>query len=502
MRIRGKMDTKIFVMTHKKVDEIDDGLHYLMQVGKAGKENYGYLGDDTGDNISLKNQTYCELTGIYWLWKNYKCDIIGICHYRRFFVKDENLIDKSYIEKLIDKYPIIIPNSSCVKETTVYKDYEKKHYSRDLDTCREIICEIYPQYTEAFDFCMQGILMNPGNMWITKKYIFDQYCEWLFSILFEVEKRIDIAAYDEYQKRVMGFLSERLFRVWLYMQSEKITEERVKLVEIKDLKKKDKKNVLMKKLIELKIRDYVSFFKREDEENGLIEPVQCEDSFDGKIPVWVVVWQELKNAPELVGRCIKSLQQHLPKEKTVIRMITLENCMKYVSFSPEIIEKYNRGLISDTHLSEVTKMELLYRYGGMCMETDYWVTQDISSSDVKSNPSKHRFFQFMTEAVWYYWATNDELIDDHLINYLMEIAEEIPTLIMNLQTEEILLGVEKFSCKEMNSKCSREQYNQIKHQAKFYKLNIEDKYRNTNLVGEKTIYGWWKDELENDVYAK
>lgn len=63
------MDTKIFVMTHKKVDEVEDGLHYLMQVGKAGKEDYGYFGDDTGDNISLKNQTYCELTGIYWLWK-------------------------------------------------------------------------------------------------------------------------------------------------------------------------------------------------------------------------------------------------------------------------------------------------------------------------------------------------------------------------------------------------------------------------------------------------
>lgn len=182
------MDTKIFVMTHKKVDEVEDGLHYLMQVGKAGKEDYGYFGDDTGDNISLKNQTYCELTGIYWLWKNYTCDIIGICHYRRFFFKDEKLIDKSYIESLIDKYPIIIPNSSCVKEVSVYKDYQKKHYNRDLDMCREVICEICPQYTEAFDFCMQGILMNPGNMWITKKSIFDQYCEWLFSILFEVEK--------------------------------------------------------------------------------------------------------------------------------------------------------------------------------------------------------------------------------------------------------------------------------------------------------------------------
>lgn len=497
------MDTKIFVMTHKKVDEVEDGLHYLMQVGKAGKEDYGYFGDDTGDNISLKNQTYCELTGIYWLWKNYTCDIIGICHYRRFFFKDEKLIDKSYIEGLIDKYPIIIPNSSCVKEVSVYKDYQKKHYNRDLDMCREVICEICQQYTEAFDFCMQGILMNPGNMWITKKSIFDQYCEWLFSILFEVEKRIDIASYDEYQKRVMGFLSERLFRVWIYMQPEKITEEKVKLTEIDDLKRKDRKNLLMKQLIELKLQDFIPFFKREDEKNGLIEPLHCEDNFEGKIPVWVVVWRGLENAPEMVRRCIKSLKQHLSREKAVIRMITLENCMKYVSFSPEIIEKYNKGLITDTHLSEVVKMELLYRYGGICLEDTYWVTQDISATDLKINSSRHRFFQFMTEAVWYYWATNDELIGNHLMNDLMDIAiEKMPEIDMELQKSELISNIVLFSDEKMNSKCSRRQFDRIKQEAKFYKLNSKVEYRDTNLVGEKTVYGWWKEELDNDVYAK
>ena len=497
------MDTKIFVMTHKKVDEIEDGLHYLMQVGKAGKEDYGYFGDDTGDNISLKNQSYCELTGIYWLWKNYKCDIIGVCHYRRFFVKDEKIIDKSYIENLIDKYSIIIPDSSCVKETSVYADYEKKHYSRDLDMCREVICELYPQYTQAFDFCMQGILMNPGNMWITKKYIFDRYCEWLFSILFEVEKRIDITSYDEYQKRVMGFLSERLFRVWLCMQPEKITEEKVRLAEIDDLKKNDKKKMLMKHLIELKMREFISFFKREDEKKGLIEPLPCEDDFDGKIPVWVVIWDGLEGASELVQRCIKSIQQHLPGEESVIRMITLENCTKYVSFSPEIIEKYNKGLITDAHLSEVVKMELLYRYGGMCLETAYWVTQDISSEDLEISPFQHRLFQFMTEAIWYYWATNDKLIDNHLMNYLMGIAtEEMPELVTKLHTCSMMSDTMLLSYEKMNSKCSEKQFERIKHRAKFYKLDSKATYRDTNLVGEKTVYGWWKEELENDVYEK
>ena len=91
------MKTEIWVVTHKKYKEIDDDLHKTIQVGKSLGTDLGYVGDDTGDNISYKNPFYCELTGMYWLWKNYKCDIIGICHYRRFFLENTELITKDYI---------------------------------------------------------------------------------------------------------------------------------------------------------------------------------------------------------------------------------------------------------------------------------------------------------------------------------------------------------------------------------------------------------------------
>ncbi|MDE6906497.1 MAG: DUF4422 domain-containing protein [Lachnospiraceae bacterium] len=233
------MDTRMYVMTHKSIQKLPDDTYIPFHVGKKGKMDLGYPGDDTGEEISEKNPYYCELTGMYWIWKNVTCDIVGICHYRRFFVKEDELLSKSYIEMLMKNYSVIVPDSACVpKGSRVYEHYASRHYGKDLDLCREVIQENYPEYLDAFDFSMDSILVSMGNMWITRKDVYDRYCQWLFDILFEVEKRLDMIGYDSYQQRVFGFLSERLFRVWLLMQQENIREEKVELTEIDVLWKK------------------------------------------------------------------------------------------------------------------------------------------------------------------------------------------------------------------------------------------------------------------------
>lgn len=83
------MNIKILVATHKLYWMPTDSVYIPIQVGKVGKANLGYLTDDTGDNISAKNVHYCELTGVYWAWKNLKCDYIGLCHYRLYFGYDK-----------------------------------------------------------------------------------------------------------------------------------------------------------------------------------------------------------------------------------------------------------------------------------------------------------------------------------------------------------------------------------------------------------------------------
>lgn len=217
------MDIKIIVATHKKYWMPEDDVYLPLHVGKSGKNDLGYQGDDTGNNISYKNANYCELTGLYWAWKNLECDYIGLCHYRRYFGKrsawtndkKKRVFSQIDYKKLLKVYDIIVPIKRNYYIETVQSQYEHAHYKKDLKLIEDIIAEDYPDYLNAFYKIMQGKTLHLYNMFVMKKTDFNSYCAWLFSILFKFEVKCDIRKYDNYQARVFGFLGERLFNVWL-----------------------------------------------------------------------------------------------------------------------------------------------------------------------------------------------------------------------------------------------------------------------------------------------
>ena len=217
------MNIKIIVATHKKYWMPTDRIYVPIHVGAAINQNdFGYIKDNTGDNISHKNANYCELTALYWAWKNLSADYVGMVHYRRYFSKrnvfsskKNRIIDKKTIESLLADSPVIVPKPRNYWIETNYSQYSHAHHAIDLDTTRIIIQEKYPKYIKAYDDVMEATKGHRFNMFIMRKDYFNNYCEWLFDILFELENRLDISSYSKNDARVFGFVSERLLDVWL-----------------------------------------------------------------------------------------------------------------------------------------------------------------------------------------------------------------------------------------------------------------------------------------------
>lgn len=219
------MDTRIYTATHKPFQPPVGAPYIPLHVGKKGKASLGFTGDDTGTNISEKNSSYCELTGVYWMWKNVQCNIIGLCHYRRYFIRDNHILTQMEIEQTLSDYDLIIGMSSKTQAETVGTHYARMHHEKDWNICRNVLADMYPDYLDAFDLIANANLMNLGNMMICRKDLFDTYCSWLFPLLEEVERQTDISHYDTFQARLYGYLAERLMRVWILMQNIKVREE-------------------------------------------------------------------------------------------------------------------------------------------------------------------------------------------------------------------------------------------------------------------------------------
>jgi hypothetical protein len=215
------MEIKVLIATHKKVELPQDSIYLPIHVGKENKEDFGYIGDNSGENISYKNDYYSELSAIYWAWKNLNSDFVGLVHYRRFFAKSRTLFWKKEplssedIIALCEKHDLILPNKRRYYIENLYSHYANTHDISHLDKTREIIEASSPEYLFSFDKVLKRKSAHMFNMFIMRKALFDDYCEWLFSILFQLEKQIDLTKLSKFDARLIGRVSELLLDVWV-----------------------------------------------------------------------------------------------------------------------------------------------------------------------------------------------------------------------------------------------------------------------------------------------
>jgi hypothetical protein len=247
-------NVKIMVVTHKMSEMPDDSsLYYPTIVGKQkdSLEFKAFFRDDTGDNISEKNENYCELTALYWAWKNLDSQYIGLVHYRRLFMDPDNtktILSREKLTSLLSQADIILPKKRNYFIENTWSHFEHNHNIKDLLEVKNIILNKHPRYVNAFNDVMKQKKSHRFNMFIMKKEKMDEYLEWLFEILFELEERIDISQYDNYQKRIYGFISERLLDVWIEANEYDYAEVPVKFTEKQNWLKKGGKFIANKYL--------------------------------------------------------------------------------------------------------------------------------------------------------------------------------------------------------------------------------------------------------------
>lgn len=235
------MNIQILVAFHKPFSVSPYTCYLPIEVGAALRQNHidDFVRDDTGENISEKNKNYCELTAAYWAWKNIEADAVGLVHYRRYFGKKSlfesklsRIANTADYEKILSHKTAVLPCQRHYFIETGYSQYVHAHHKKDLALTRDILCEKYPEYLPAYDHWMNQTHGHRFNMFVMKKAAFNSYCEWLFSVLFELEERLDISEYDAYNQRVFGFVGERLLDCWI--ETNQIDYEEIPVVNLEN----------------------------------------------------------------------------------------------------------------------------------------------------------------------------------------------------------------------------------------------------------------------------
>lgn len=232
-------DFCIYVVTHKSTSLGALPVGYkIIHAGRALSKDLGYLGDDSGDNISYLNPYANEVTALYWIWKNSYHTIIGLCHYRRFFTESTDLtfaydkiLTKDAALKLLERHDIIV--STIGYEMMIQRDLIRNDCGEDLTSfaysvIKKHLIKNQPDYIDSFEMVMNMVAIYKCNMFVMRWELFDSYCRWLFSFFIdatqEVVRSIRLDDVKGNPRRILGYFSERMMMTWLIKNRLRIKE--------------------------------------------------------------------------------------------------------------------------------------------------------------------------------------------------------------------------------------------------------------------------------------
>lgn len=230
-------DCCVYVVTHKdvKLDALPEGYRIIHAGHALAAQDFGYLGDDTGENISALNRYLDEVTALYWIWRNTKHTHTGIVHYRRLFTTHDaktfdaaKSLSATEIFALLNEYDIIVADE-YLSERNQLELMNLSTGQPDLvriaeKIVRKHLAAAQPDYLDAYDAVINGFTLFLCGIFVTRRNILNAYCEWLFSFMLgaTLEMRDKVKIFDitldqmphEYS-RMMSFFAERMLTVWL-----------------------------------------------------------------------------------------------------------------------------------------------------------------------------------------------------------------------------------------------------------------------------------------------
>ena len=191
------------------------------------KKNDIYIPICVGDNYNNS-----ECTAIYWIWKNTRTEYVGISHYRRYMLNNnqkyvENILDNENVVEKLKNVDILLCEHitfNSTLEEQIKNSIQPEAYDCGYNKVREALITAYPEYVNVFDYVMGLHYFYPCNMFATTWSVFDEYCQWLFSFIIPAARNIDVSGYNAYSKRVIGFFAERMMTVWVIKKKLKVEE--------------------------------------------------------------------------------------------------------------------------------------------------------------------------------------------------------------------------------------------------------------------------------------
>ena len=449
----------MYVLASKPYHEVKEPGYQTIMIGQDLPEEYEEKKD--GKDISLESvlTDICEKAG---------AEYIGICSSDRYFVDAGRLLSVKKMQKLLEQTPVILGDRlTGQSEKLVQKN--RKAESIDEPEKEEIPCLMIKK--EALeDFCR----------WYEENY--GQNPAWHTNMIAEIK----------------AWLSDKQIS-YAYFHTEKIDTNRLPAM-----------YELVKDLTEDLVKKY-------QQGNFLyLPPIDRTVGKNGRMPVWICWWQGISEAPELVQRCIARMEKMFG-DKADIRIITFDNYRQYIAFSETVVEKFNNGCISMTHLSDILRAQLLCRYGGLWIDATYYIWDDrfidalcqfpfftqkqggeLNELDIVSGrwannfmkgPAGFPLFGFMVEAFELFWGKYDEVLNYFLFDYIIAVCyEQLPEIRMIMDACPVNNRFSQVLADWGNEACDPHKLELLTADTWLFKLTYKKQFSMQTSDGQRTYY--------------